>query len=161
MTCCRAPSAAQRRACGDAGQVGGIEALPFGLLLFVVGTLLIANAWAVVDAKFATDAAAREAARTFVEGTDTSAALADAERAARASVAGHGRDPERATIRPLGDPVLVRCERATFEVVYEVPALSLPLIGGYGTAPFRVRSAHSELVDPFRSGLPGDAGDCT
>ena len=33
---------------GDAGQVGGIEALPFGLLVFVVGTLLIANAWAVV-----------------------------------------------------------------------------------------------------------------
>ena len=42
-----------RRCAGDAGQVGGIEALPFGLLIFVVGTLLIANAWAVIDAKFA------------------------------------------------------------------------------------------------------------
>ena len=33
------------RAHGDAGQVGGIEALPFGLLIFVVGTLLIALTW--------------------------------------------------------------------------------------------------------------------
>lgn len=150
-----------RRLRGDLGQVGGIEALPFGLLLFVVGTLLIANAWAVVDAKFATDAAAREAARTFVEGTDAATAMAEAERAALDAVAGHGRDPERAVVATVGSPELVRCERATFEVVYEVPALSLPLIGGYGTAPFRVRSSHSELVDPFRSGLSGAAEGCT
>ena len=61
---------------GDAGQVGGIEALPFGLLIFVVGSLLIANAWAVVDAKFATDAAARQAVRTFVEADDPQTAAA-------------------------------------------------------------------------------------
>ena len=30
----------------DRGQVGGIEVLPFGLLVFVVGTLLVANVWA-------------------------------------------------------------------------------------------------------------------
>ena len=41
--------------------------LPFGVLIFVVGSLLIANAWAVVDAKLATTAAAREAARAYVE----------------------------------------------------------------------------------------------
>lgn len=146
---------------GDGGQVGGIEALPFGLLLFVVGTLLIANAWAVVDAKFATDAAARQAARTFVEGTDPTAARSAAEAAALAAIAGHGRDPARAAVSAVDDPELVRCQRATFEVTYEVPALSLPLIGGYGTAPFRVRSTHSELVDPFRSGLTGAAEDCT
>jgi hypothetical protein len=151
----------QRRCQGDRGQVGGIEALPFGLLIFVLGSLLIANAWAVVDAKFATDAAARQAARTFVEGTDTEAALVAAEEAGRDAVAGHGRDPDRAIIQAVGSPELVRCERATFTAEYEVPALSLPLIGGYGRAPFRVRSTHSELVDPFRSGLPGQAEDCT
>lgn len=152
---------AARRMRGDRGQVGGIEALPFGLLIFVLGTLLIANAWAVIDAKFATDAAARQAARTFVEGDDAGAALAAALEAGRAAVAAHGRDPDRVRIDPVGSPELVRCERATFEAVYEVPALSLPLIGGYGRAPFRVRSSHSELVDPFRSGLPGRAEDCT
>lgn len=145
---------------GDRGQVGGIEALPFGLLIFVVGSLLIANAWAVVDAKFATDAAARQAARTFVESSDPGDALGQAESAARAAIEGHGRDPDRAGISAVGDPQLVRCARATFEVTYDIPALSLPFIGGYGNAPFVVRSTHSELVDPFRSGLEGEAEDC-
>lgn len=148
------------RARGDAGQVGGIEALPFGLLVFVVGALLIANAWAVVDAKFATDAAAREAVRTFVEGADPSSARDDAIDAGLAAIAGHGRDPDRATVGPVGHAVLRRCERVTFAAEYEVPALTLPFIGGYGTAPFRVRSTHSELVDPFRSGVPGSAEAC-
>ena len=149
-----------RRCRGEDGQVGGIEAIPFGLLVFVVGALLITNAWAVVDAKFATDAAARQAARTFVEGTDPGDALLLAEEAARAALAGHGRDAERATVSALGSPNLVRCERATFEVTYEVPAISLPFIGGYGTSPFLVRSTHSEIVDPFRSGVDGDADTC-
>lgn len=145
---------------GDSGQVGGIEALPFGLLIFVVGSLLIANAWAVVDAKFATDAAARQAVRTFVEADDPDAATADARTAGLAAIDAHGRDAGRAIVQPVGDPQLVRCERVTFEAVYEVPALSLPFIGGYGRAPFRVRSTHSELVDPFRSGVAGSAEDC-
>lgn len=145
---------------GDAGQVGGIEAIPFGLLIFVVGTLLIANAWAVVDAKFATDAAAREAARSYVEADDSTTALEDAVDAGRAAIDAHGRDAERATITAVGDPRLERCTRVTFEATYAIPALSLPFIGGYGRAPFLVRSAHSELVDPFRAGLTGSAEDC-
>lgn len=152
---------AARRCSGDRGQVGGIEALPFGLLIFVLGSLLITNAWAVVDAKFATDAAARQAARTFVEGTDEDRAFEAAEVAGRAAIDGHGRDPERAVIAPVGAFGLARCERATFEAAYEVPALSIPLIGGFGAAPFTVRSSHSEIVDPFRSGLDGQAEDCT
>jgi hypothetical protein len=145
---------------GDRGQVGGIEAIPFGLLVFVVGTLLIANAWAVVDAKFATDAAARQAVRTFVEADDSSTAVPRARDAGLAAIDAHGRDPDRATIQPVGAATLERCARVTFEAVYEVPALTLPFIGGYGQAPFRVRSTHSELVDPFRGGLDGSAEDC-
>lgn len=149
-----------RRCRGDAGQVGGIEALPFGLLIFVVGSLLIANAWAVVDAKFATDAAARQAVRTYVEGRDAQVALEDAREAGLGAVEAHGRDRTRAIVGPVGEASLERCARVTFEAVYEVPALSLPFIGGYGRAPFRVRSSHSELVDPFRSGVPGEADAC-
>lgn len=149
-----------RRCQGDAGQVGGIEAIPFGLLIFVVGTLLIANAWAVVDAKFATDAAARQAVRTYVESADPARALDDARTAGLDAIEAHGRARERAEVAPVGDAALVRCARVTFEVVYEVPALSLPFIGGYGRAPFQVRSTHSELVDPFRSGVPGEADAC-
>ncbi len=145
---------------GDRGQVGGIEAIPFGLLIFVVGSLLIANAWAVVDAKFATDAAARQAVRTFVEADDPVAAERDAQRAADAAIEAHGRDPARALVRSVGPVSLNRCSRVTIEVEYTVPALSIPFIGGYGSAPFRVRSRHSELVDPFRAGLTGTAEGC-
>lgn len=145
---------------GDAGQVGGIEALPFGLLIFVVGSLLIANAWAVVDAKFATDAAARQAVRTYVEARDPDVALEDARVAGLDAIEAHGRDPNRAVVGPVGEATLARCARVTFEAAYEVPALSLPFIGGYGRAPFLVRATHSELVDPFRSGVPGDAEAC-
>jgi hypothetical protein len=149
------------RCCGDAGQVGGIEALPFGVLIFVLGSLLIANAWAVVDTKFATDAAAREAVRAFVEAPGGSVdPVGAATEAGRDALAGHGRDPDRASIEPIGTAVLARCERVAFEVTYTVPALTLPLIGGYGNGPFTVRSAASEVVDPFRAGLDGTAEDC-
>ena len=60
-----------RRRCADErGAVGGIEVLPLGMLVLVVGTLLVVNAWAVVDAKLAASAAAREAARAYVEAGD-------------------------------------------------------------------------------------------
>jgi hypothetical protein len=145
---------------GDRGQVGGIEALPFGLLVFVVGGLLLANAWAVVDAKLATDAAAREATRAFVEAPDLAAALEAADAAARQSVNAHGRDGDRAEVAPIGPVGFARCERVTIEVAYDIPAITLPLVGGWGSSPFPVRSRHSEVVDPFRSGVPGEAGGC-
>ena len=91
------------------GQVGGIEVLPFGLLTFVVGTLLVANAWGVVDAKLAVTSAAREAVRAYVEAPDqASTALAVADAAAREAVAGHGRNPDATTveIRHDGDRAL-------------------------------------------------------
>ena len=72
----------------DHGQVAGIEVLPFGLLTFVVGMLLVANAWGVVDAKMATTSAAREAVRAYVEASDADAAVAAADEAA---AGGHGR----------------------------------------------------------------------
>ena len=41
----------------DCGAIGNIEVVPFGLLIFVVGTLLVTNAWAVVDARLAVSSA--------------------------------------------------------------------------------------------------------
>jgi hypothetical protein len=44
----------------------------------------------------------------------------------------------------------------TITVTYDVPALFVPFIGGFGDlAP--VRSTYTELIDPFRDGLPGSA----
>ena len=118
----------------DHGQVAGIEVLPFGLLTFVVGMLLVANAWGVVDAKMATTSAAREAVRAYVEAPDADAAVAAADDAAAAAMAGHGRDPRSTTvdIRHEGDRPFARCVRVTVTSRYPVPALRLPWIGGLG-----------------------------
>ena len=155
---------------------GGIEALPFGLLVFVVGATLVANAWSVVDAKFAVDAAARQATRSYVEaevegsgtasgGSSARAAEEAAVEAGLAALTAHGRDPEAASVGltaldPVGgQPGFSRCARATFTASYEVPALTLPWIGGFGDG-IDVTSSHSELVDPYRSGVPGSAEAC-
>ena len=71
----------------ERGAIAGIEALSFGMLLFVAGTLFIANIWAVIDAKLAVTSAAREATRAFVEADDGASArvYATAGRIASAS----------------------------------------------------------------------------
>ena len=79
---------------GDHGVVGGIEVLPFGVLIFVVGSLLVANAWAVVDTKFMVTSAAREAARTYVEAPDQGTAMARARIGVADAIAGQGPQPE-------------------------------------------------------------------
>jgi len=138
--------------------------------VFVVGALLIANAWAVVDAKVAVDAAARQAARTFVEADlEAVAGAAGAEAAAVTAgldaLAAHGRDPGRATVEMTaldgagGQQGFSRCARVTFTATYEVPALTIPWIGGFAGG-IAVTSTSSELVDPYRSGVPGTAESC-
>ena len=142
----------------DRGQVAGIEVLPFGFLIFVVGALLLANAWAVVDAKLAVTAAAREAARTYVESPDAERAARDARAAGTAALAGQGQPADRLDLTIDGEGGFARCAAVTVIARTEVPAVGLPFIGGFGRN-FEVRAEHTEIVDPFRSGLPGEA-DC-
>ena len=138
--------------------MGGIEVLPFGLLVFVIGTLLVANAWAVVDAKLAVTSAAREAVRSYVEADDGAHATEAAEGAARSAITGHGRDAGRTEVEitHAHGGAYARCTRATVTVHHRVPALSLPFLGGYGDG-FDVAASQSEIIDPYRSGLPGQA----
>lgn len=143
---------------GEAGQVGGLEGLVFGVLVFVFGTLLVVNAWAVVDAKSAAAAAAREATRAFVESSLADDADGRAIEAGLLAFEGHGRSPARAVVvRTAG--ALERCSRVVYEAAYVVPLLSVPVVGGLGRG-FRVSSRHSEVVDPYRSGLGSQAADC-
>ena len=146
---------ASARCRGDAGQVAGIEALPFGVLIFVVGALLVTNVWGVIDAKLAMASAAREAARAYVEAPDAATAADAAAAAAAEAVDAHGRTPERLSLSQSGEP-FARCARVTFEASYPVPAIVLPWVGGFGEA-FTAKARHSEVVDPFRSGLDGTA----
>jgi hypothetical protein len=149
-----------RRLRGDGGQVAGVEVLPFGVLVFVVGSLVVTNAWAVVDTKTAVDAATREAVRRYVEAPDAPTGEEDARRAAGEVAEAQGRraDHLALTIEHEADRPFARCVRVTVEARYPVPALRLPWIGGLGGG-FEVRARHSERIDPFRSGLPG-VGTC-
>ena len=141
----------------DRGQVAGIEAVPFGILLFVLGALLITNAWAVIDAKMAVTSAAREAARTYVEAPDHETGLAQAESAARSAIAAHGGNVAKVSISgPASAAAFTRCNHVSFTVTYPVPALTLPIIGGLGSGVV-VRSTQTEIVDPFRNDVPGEA----
>jgi hypothetical protein len=144
-----------RRVRGDRGQVGGVEALPFGVLVFVVGVLLVVNLWAIVDAKLAVTSAAREAARAYVEAADGTEAEGDAIAAAQAAIAGRGRSVDRIDVSITAGG-FSRCALVTFEVAYVVPTLALPIVGGFGDG-VRVRARHGEIVDPYRNGPEGEA----
>lgn len=144
---------AQQAPTDERGFVGGFEVLPFGLLVFVAGSLLLANAWAVVDGTIAASAAAREAARAYAEATSEGEAADAAVAAAMAVIEGHGRNRDRATIRWEAGPTFERCARNTVVVEYRVPTLTVPFIGAFGGGVVTTSGRHTEVVDPYRSGL--------
>jgi len=152
-----------RRRHADDGAIAGLEALAFGALIFVGGTLLIVNAWGVVDAKVAVSAAAREATRAFVE-SPAQATVEQAEvrarEAAHLTMAGHGSGRVALVdVRMQGafpGRGLVRCAEVTSTVTTSVPSLFIPFVGVLRQGGFEVRASYTEVVDPFRSGL--DAG---
>jgi hypothetical protein len=142
----------------ESGQMANIEVLPFGLLTFVVGTLLVANAWAVIDAKIAVSAAAREATRAFVEAPVDGDPLGLARAAARSAIQGVGRNPDTLDLTPL-DGTFNRCETVRFEASYQIPAIRVPWVGGFGSG-FTVTARHAEVVDPYRTGVPRTVNGC-
>jgi len=141
----------------ERGAVGGVEGLAFGVLVFVFGLLLVANAWGVIDAKMATTTAAREAARSYVEATSEAAGSADATYAAALSMRGHNRVVTSMSVRgAVSGDAYRRCQPVVARVSTTVDRVPLPLLrrkaGNY-----TVTSAHSEVVDPYRSGITGSA----
>jgi hypothetical protein len=150
-----APGLRPKRGRGEEGFAGGFEGLLFGTLLFVFGTLLVGYAWGVVDTKAATDLAARQAARTYVQAADSAAAESSATQAAAAALQGYGRDPARAQVSISGSG-FARCSRVEISVRYPAPLVELPVLGRLGEGEM-VSSSRSELVDPYRTGLPGTA----
>lgn len=143
----------------EAGFTAGLEALAFGVLVFVFGTLLVVNAWAVVDAKFATSAAAREAVRAVVQTADpavgTGQLRARATSAARQAFEAHG----YTAVPVLTDTRLDLSRCATVAVTVELEVAATVVPGLVSPASYPVRSSYAEVVDPFRSGLDGHGVD--
>ncbi len=127
----------------------------FGLLLFAIGTLIVASAWGVVDTKMAVTTAAEDAARTYVEAPNPTSAATQAQAAADQVLTGFGRSPSRATMTVTGGS-FDRCQRITIEIRYPSPVLDLPFVGPVGSG-LAVTAEHSELIDPYRSGLAGSS----
>jgi len=142
------------RARDEAGFAGGLAGLLFGVLIFVFGTVLVAYGWAVVQTKAAVVDAARQAARTYVEAPDSLDAYESARGAAYASLAAKDRNPAHAALR-IATGGFGRCERVTITVSYPAPVVVFPLGSLLGGS--TVKAEHSEIVDPYRSGLPGSA----
>jgi len=143
---------------GDRGQAAGAEAIAFGLLVFVAIALVLANAWAVVDARLAAGAAAREAVRVVVESDEPENARGRAVDLAVEVLRAHGGLATAPRVELHADGPVRRCARITAVVRTHVPAISVPFVGGLGRG-LEVRASHSEVVDPYRSGPRGEA-DC-
>jgi hypothetical protein len=150
-------SGVRRPAWSEEEGLGGAEALVFGVLIFVVGTLLVVNAWGVIDAKMAASASAREATRVLVEAPEDAPRHAIAQQVVTETLAGHGKDPSRVVGAPQVQGTIARCARIRVDVRYRVPTITVPWIGGLGSGQLEVRGSHTEVVDPFRSGLSGEA----
>lgn len=125
----------------------------FGVVVFVFGLLLMFNAWAVVDAKMAVSSAARETIRVYVESDGSADAAASSGRDAFAASSNLD---SAALVGPTITGTFRRCGSVTATFEYTVPAISLPGGIGWGQG-FRVSATHSEIVDPYRSGLEGEA----
>ncbi|WP_052665419.1 hypothetical protein [Nitriliruptor alkaliphilus] len=146
-----------RAAWGDEhGAVAGVEALAFGVLVFVLGTLLVANLWAVVDGRSAADGAARSAARAVITADPGSDVGGVAHSAATEALRAHGVPADRVpSVTLAGD--LVRCGVVEVTVVHRVPLAVLPQFGARRAA-VSVRATHAAVVDPYASGLPAATG---
>src|SRR5437660_2034444 len=111
----------------ERGQAGGVEALVFGFLILLLGTLIVANAWAVVDAKFAADGAAREGAHTYVEeGLTADEAAGPARQAVDAALSSLHR-PGTVEVE-FGQNGHQRCQPVTVRVRTRVAILRLPFV---------------------------------
>lgn len=149
-------SSRRRGLAGDEGFAGGMDAVVVGMLVFVVALLVVANAWAVIDAKLAAEAAAREATRAYVESNHAEQAWPAAVAAAQRTIAGHGRDHRRTSVRPGAELALARCARVHIEVRHPVVLFPLSVLGRRGTV-VAVVGSHVERVDAHRSGLAGQS----
>lgn len=143
------------------GFVAGADTLIVGTLVFLAALIIVINGWAVMDGKFAIDAAARETARYLVEAPApaTGATMAQARQVAANAMTAHGKNPAMIVVTlPSLARVNQRCGRVTVVVQGSVSTIRVPFVpvSTFGRV-VTITSDHTEVVDPFRSGLDGVA----
>ena len=140
-----------RRRRTERGAVGA-EALAFGALILVAGTLVFVNVWSVVETRLAVDAAAREYLRVYTGAGDHDGATRRAELAARVTLAARGTPLEGLRIDPPDPGSFGPCGEAAVVLTATVPAARLPFVGTLARTEVRVE--HRELVDAHREVEP-------
>jgi len=114
--------------CGDRGSAS-LEFLVAGLLMLVPLVYLILTLGTIQSAALATEGAARQAARVFVQAPSTAAGVAAAQRALDLALADHGLEVSEAALRITCQPRPAQCHTrrgwVTVEVAVRVP---LPLV---------------------------------
>lgn len=114
--------------CADRGSAS-LEFLVAGLLMLVPLVYLILTLGTIQSAALATEGAARQAARVFVQAPSTAAGAAAAQRALDLALADHGLAASEATLRITCAPRPAQCHTrrgwVTVEVAVRVP---LPLV---------------------------------
>lgn len=138
---------------GDAGSAS-LEFLAAGTLLLVPMVYLVVAVSALQSGTLAIEAAARQAARTYVEAETTDAATRRAESAVAFALSDHGIDPAAASIHIHCSPRPADCltRRGIVTVTVET-AVAMPLVpAGLGVeAPLSIplRATATQQVSRF------------
>lgn len=142
----------RRRARNERGMVAGGEALAFGTLVLLVGALVLANAWSVVETRTAVDAAAREYLRAYTRADDRASGLAAGDWAARMTLTARGTPLRGLRIDAPNAAEFGPCGRAEVTLTATVPAARLPLLGELSATDVRV--THAELIGAHEEVTP-------
>lgn len=142
------PRCSTPRRRGERGVVGGAEALAFGTLVLLTGTLLCIHLWSVVEARVALDAAAREYLRTYTTAADEPSARRDALSTARVVLVARGTPHEDLRVVAPEPARFGPCGVAEVEISTTVQGARLPFVGSIAATIVTVH--HRELIDAHR-----------
>lgn len=141
----------------ESGQAAGLESVPFGILVFIAGVILVVNLWAVVDTRAALDGAARDYLRAYTSAPSAAIGRQRGAEAATAAIGGRRREflvRIEAPNEPFGP-----CRPATVTIELEVPAIRAPFLGSMGHR--IVRATQTELVQAYGAAASEPSTDRT
>ncbi len=144
---------ANRARRSERGAVAGLEGVMFGVLVLLAGTVLVVNAWSVLQTRRTLDGAAREYLRAYTQADSPPEALLAANRALDAVLLGEGRRGPDVTVRGPDPTHFGPCASASVTLTATIPAVRMPFVGEMASTTVEVD--HTELVDAHSEMVTG------
>lgn len=139
------------------GAVAGLDALMFGTLILLAGTLAVIHLWSIVETRTALDTAAREYLRSYTAARSGPDAVEAGGRAVDEVLRQRRTPLHDLRVRPP-DPLLFGpCESATVHLSARISGVRLPFLADIGSTTVEVTA--TELVPAHRELLAGPAHD--